>query len=430
MTDKQTARIENSISSMKIAFFVTQFPSLSQSFVLNQITGLMDLGHNVDIFAKAPGDNSKFHDDVMKYGLLERTTYFRDIYKSLPPDQPARTLKGLKYVYEYGYKHPIPIIRSLNVFKYRRQATSFRLLTQVVSLLERSSYDVIQCHFGPMGIMAATLREIGALRGKLVTVFHGFDLTTHLKKTGRHVYGSLFQMGDLFLPISQRWKELLIDMGCPPEKVVVHKMGIDTRKFGFVPRSKENDGKIVALTVARLVEKKGVEYAVKAFAKTLGTYPNMEYLIAGDGPLKAHISSLVKNMGIESKVKLLGWKNQEEILDLMNKAHIFLCPSVTAKEGDQEGIPVAIMEAMATGMPVLTSNHSGIPELVQHGLSGFIVPERDVDALSDKLSYLVNHPEIWSEMGSVGTRFVEENHEIRKLNHNLTDLFQDLLLQN
>jgi colanic acid/amylovoran biosynthesis glycosyltransferase len=107
----------------------------------------------------------------------------------------------------------------------------------------------------------------------------------------------------------------------------------------------------------------------------------------------------------------------------MKKTHIYILASVTAQDGNQEGIPVSLMEAMATGLPVISTRHSGIPELVQDGISGFLVPERNVDSLVSKCEYLITHPEQRVEMGRAGREFVEENFNIRKLNRRLLELY-------
>jgi colanic acid/amylovoran biosynthesis glycosyltransferase len=270
------------------------------------------------------------------------------------------------------------------------------------------------------------LKEVGAITGKIVTTFHG-EVGYTGQKRYKKGYDLLFELGDLILPMSEREKQDLIALGCSPQKIVVHRMGVDLNQFTFVPRQPRSDGKAHLLTVARLVEKKGVEYAIKAVANVLKKYPHIEYDIAGDGPLRSDLIDLIEMFNIGDKIKLLGWKRQEEIVELVKGADILLAPSVTSEDGDQEGIPVVLMEAMAQGLPVLSTYHSGIPELVQDGVSGFLVPERDVDALAEKLEHLVQHPEIWPEMGRAGRAHVERYHDIDKLNDQLVQLYQQLL---
>ena len=294
---------------MKIAFIVTEFPSLSQTFVLNQITGLIDLGHEVDIFADDAGKNSKIHEDVKKYKLL----YHTRIYSTIPKNKILRIFKGLIYILKYIHRRPLVVLRSLNIFKYGKNAAFFRYLFLIIPFLDKTPYDIIHCHFGPCGNHALFLRELGAISGKIITTFHGFDIARDIKAKGNHVYKDLFKKGDLFLPISMCWKEKLISLGCPEDKIVLHRMGIDVHKFRFSRHKIRDDNKIKIVTVARLVEKKGVRYGIQAVAKLLKAYPNIEYIIAGDGPLKADLLSLIKQLDINKNVKLLGWKEQEEI---------------------------------------------------------------------------------------------------------------------
>ena len=181
------------------------------------------------------------------------------------------------------------------------------------------------------------------------------------------------------------------------------------------------------LTVARLVEKKSVHYGIEAVAKVVKRYPFVQYEIAGDGPLKGDLVGLIDKLDINENVKLLGWKQQNEISELMSHADILLAPSVTGKEGDQEGIPVVLMEAMARGLPVISTYHSGIPELVQDGRSGFLVRERDIDALAEKLEHLITHPEMRDQMGAEGRKYVEENYNIDKLNDRLVEIYEEIL---
>jgi len=288
-------------------------------------------------------------------------------------------------------------------------------------------YDIIHCHFGMNGNRAMTLRDIGILEGKLVTTFHAVDLTVHPQRYGKDIYQKLFHAGDLFLPISERWKQRLLELGCNEKKIIVHRMGIDCNKFTFSPRTLEPGGCFKLVSVARFVEKKGIEYAIRSVAKLKHAYANLEYTIIGDGPLKANLQALVRQAGLGDIVHIVGWREQKDVIEILKQAHVLLAPSVTDEQGDQEGIPVVLMEAMAMGMPILSTVHSGIPELVEDGRSGYLVPERDVDALLQKLNRLIDNPTKWKEMGLHGRRFVEKSFEISTLNDSLVQLYQDLV---
>lgn len=409
---------------MKIAIIVKQFPKLSETFILNQITGLLDLGHDVGIFAYSNPHDKKIHPDVKKYRLMDRVYYF-----NRPSNRLMRWLKGFGLLLTKFHKAPSKLLESVDIFKYGKDALSLRFLYAVITFLDRSqNYDIIHCHFGPNGYLGTVLKRLNFGK-KLLVTFHGYDMSEIFFNKGNDVYHLIFDNADLLMPISNYWRMKLIEIGANPEKVLIHRMGIDIEQFKFKVCQYNRNQAIKLLTVARLVEKKGIEYGIRAVSIVCQRHPELsiQYDIVGAGPLRSYLESLVKQLELHKKVRLLGGLTQDDVSDLMAKAHIFLLPSVTAKNGDQEGIPVSIMEAMACGMPVLSTVHSGIPELVQNGQSGFLVPERDVDALAERLEYLIEHPEIWPEMGKSGRKFVEEHYDIRKLNQKLVRIYQDLI---
>jgi len=181
------------------------------------------------------------------------------------------------------------------------------------------------------------------------------------------------------------------------------------------------------LSVGRLVEKKGFEYAIRGIAKVLRSYPKIRYEIAGDGPEKSKLERLITELGVTNNIKLLGWQEREEISRLLGEAHIFLAPSVTSPKGDQEGIPVVLMEAMASGLPVISTYHTGIPEIVNHGESGFLVEERDVEDIADRLTRLMKRRELWQEMGLKGRKHIEEHYNLDRQNDRLVKIYRSLL---
>jgi len=413
---------------MNIAFFVNIFPLLSETFILSQITGLLDRGYNVEIYVHRIGTQPLVHKDIERYNLLNRTFCHGSSSPIMPRNKIERFTKALYLIFKNLNRKPLPLFKSMNVLKFGRKAASLSLFYDAYTLLNKANeYDIVHCHFGPNGILGVLLKDVRAFRGKVITTFHGYDLTSYLESRGNRVYDTLFEKGDLFLPISNRWKEKLIRLGCPAERILVHRMGVDVSRFNYSPYKPHKNDKINLLTVARLVEKKGVEYGIQALAKLTIKFPNIEYNIAGDGPLKKALNDLITNLKINNNVKLLGWKTQDEISRLMGQADIFLAPSVTGKDGDQEGIPVVLMEAMARGLPVISTFHSGIPELVIDGKTGLLVNERDEDALAEKLKHLITHPEVRERMGQESRKYIENNYDINKLNGKLLEIYMELI---
>jgi len=402
---------------MKILFIVNKFPVLSESFILNQMTGLIARGHEVEVFAPVKGDMAVVHPDVIKYGLMERAIF--------PPAARYKITKALQLlasVARYSLSDARVVSRFFRAFKHCRRAGKLWLLHNGMALLGRR-YDIIHCHFGPNGVAGLELKDVGLIDGLLVTTFHGYDITTFLQKQPPGVYAALFQRGDLFLPISRRWQQRLEELGCNPAKISVHRMGIDCERFTFKPIRPSHDGPIRLLTIARLVEKKGVAYAIQAVSSLTAAGHDVCLSVVGDGPLRQDLEQLCLELKSGASVQLLGWKNQDQIAVLLGQADLLLTPSVTAANGDQEGIPVALMEAMAMGLPVISTFHSGIPELVQDGVSGALVAERDSVALAAKIAWLIEHPDLCTKMSVAARREVEARFDINWLNDRLVELF-------
>lgn len=401
---------------MKIAFIVSEFPALSETFILNQITGLLDSKHDVEIFARKNPHEEKTHSDVEKYRLMERVHYF-----NIPENRIIGILKAIYLIILNFHKCPMKMSICINIFRYRQ----LKLLYALMLFLDKK-FDIIHCHFGNNGILGTYLKEIG-IQGKYITSFHGYDMSAFIHMGRNNIYKNLFLRCDLCMPVSNYWKKKLVELGCKEDKIMVHRMGINLEKFKFFEKRIQPDETMKIVTIGRLVEKKGYEYTIKAIAEVAKKHKNIEYLIVGDGPLRNELEFLVSGLEIKNYVKFLGEVDQDEVLKVCKGSHIFVLPSVTARDGEQEGIPVVLMEAQAVGLPVISTYHSGIPEVVVDGKSGFLVREKDVDALAERIEYLIEHPEIWLQMGEAGRKLVEEKYDIRKLNQKLIGVYQSLL---
>ena len=410
---------------MRVAFLVWRFPILSEAFILNQITGLIDRGHEVHIYALAgrPKGTKKVHPAVEKYNLLARTYY--------APERPTSPwlcfLKGLWLLLANLHKNSLRCLQLLH-FKDLGNATKFwKRFYRAIALLEANSYDIVHCQFGTLGPIGLMFREAGFLSGKLVTIFRGIDISRYVKEAGEDAYQELFVKGDFFLANCEFFRQRAVNLGCNLQKIVVHGSGIDCQKFNFKVRRSPKDNRIRIATIGRLVEKKGIEYAIQAVAWVSQLHPNIEFLIIGDGPLKTQLQQSIDRLGAGNFIKLLGWKQQQEIVAILDTCHLFVAPSVTAADGNQDAPVNTLKEAMAMGLPVVSTYHGGIPELVEDGTSGFLVPERDPEAIAEKLAALIEHPELWERFGRAGRARVEEKYDMNGLNDELVEIYQTLL---
>jgi colanic acid/amylovoran biosynthesis glycosyltransferase len=407
---------------MRIAFFVDSFPVLSETFILNQITGLIDRGHDVHIYARGRRAVNTAHSIVEEYDLLHRTYYLTTPGKGWL----QRLLRFLTLITLDSVRHiPANLKGAFLAARYRRILQSIPylgLLQFTMNQTRNGPYDVVHCQYGTLGRLFIRLKVAGLMQCKFITSFRGHDITKDINSVPGF-YDELFEYGDVFLPVSRDLKNKLTALGCQESKISVLHSGIDCSKFQYAERHLTKGSPIVLLTIARLVEMKGVSYGIRAATNLINSGENIRYIIVGDGPLREELSHLISDLGVEKDVELLGWMNHTSILKLLKQAHILVAPSVTASNGEAEGIPNAVKEAMAMGIPIVSTLHSGIPELVDDEVSGFLVPERDINRLTDRLAYLIDHPERWPSMGVAGRAKVERDFDINKLNDQLLRLY-------
>ena len=409
---------KNSKNSLNIAFIVDAFPTISETFIVNQITGLLDMGHQVTIYASSKPQDDKIHPIVEQYQLLRRTRY----YPGFPAPRILRYGKIIGKLLSHMPKHSRRVVKTTRFFWQNRKTLEPRKVFWLLDFLN-CDYDIFHCHFGPNGLRALDLKCMG-IPGKQITTFHGYDINQYPRQADPKVYDSLFAKGNLFTANTEFTKQQAVNLGCPAEKIRILPMGLNLEMFKYKPRHLDKNEPVRILTVGRLVEKKGYPYALQAIAQLNLPPDAYAYDIAGEGPLRHKMQNLTMELKINDQVNFLGSLPQDKILDLYHQAHIFLLPSVTAKNGDMEGQGLVLQEAQATGLPVITTRHNGIPDGVLDGQSGFLVPERNAEVIAEKIGFLIKHPETWPQMGWAGRNFVEENYDINILNRKLVDIYQ------
>jgi len=305
-------------------------------------------------------------------------------------------------------------------FGYRERHGFFR------DVILKNQIRLVRAYMADSGIRMWPFCE--HLNLPLITSFHGLDVSTwprwppYLRNLRQ-----LFEKGRIFLVRSKAMKEDVVNLGCPADKVRVLYGGIDVEEFKFKKRRQGGLSKVRILMCGRFIEKKGFAYGIKAFGRLVKKHANIELRIVGDGPLRLKLKLLTKILHLGEKVSFSGEKEPKDIPEEMWNAQIFLAPSVTSRSGNKEGIPNVIKEAMATGLPVVSTRHAGIPELVIDGKTGFLVSEKDVNGLVDRLGYLITHPEIWDDSGRQGRKVVEEKFDLFKQVQKLEKIYQGVI---
>ncbi|NJN56550.1 MAG: glycosyltransferase [Leptolyngbyaceae cyanobacterium SL_5_9] len=306
--------------------------------------------------------------------------------------------------------------------------------------IKKRSPQLVHAHFGLDGVLSLPLAK--KLNVPLVVTFHGNDATgMEYKSTGRAKLTDLFQKrgqffrdlylerrdrlfksANCFIAVSEFIRSKLVDKGCPSDKILVHYIGVDIDKF--TPNLSIQREPIV-MFVGRLVEKKGCEYLIRAMAQVQAVMPEIELVVVGSGPLQQRLEQLAQSC--LKRYRFLGVQPPEAVKDLMNRSLLLCTPSVTAANGDSEGLPIVVYEAQAMGLPVVGSIHAGIPEAVVHGETGFLAPERDWEMLGKHMVTILNDVQLRERFSMAGRKRAEQEFSLKSNTAKLEAIYDRIL---
>jgi glycosyltransferase involved in cell wall biosynthesis len=352
-----------------VASFCTYFLKAEMLHIYRQITSLQ----RVDTFVLA-----KFRENSELYP-------FRDVELLERPKTNLFHRGRLKY------------LARAPALVYRGEFEAIR------RVLLRRDPDLMHVYFENTGVHLLPLIE--RWDRPCIVSFHGMDVQR--RETERRYEANLrrlLRLVPLILVRSRSIAERLIELDCDPEKIRLNRTGIPLDGFPYLVRSVPADGGWTIVQACRLVPKKGLATALRAFARFAKSFPKSRFLIAGDGPLRRELEELVQQLNLQRAVDFLGFLSQTELRELYEEAHIFMHPSELPPDSNQEGVPNSMLEAMASGLPVVATRHGRIPEAVTDGLNGLLVPERDVEGLAKSLFEMTQDPARWKAMGACASQ--------------------------
>ncbi|MES1024047.1 glycosyltransferase [Gloeocapsa sp. BRSZ] len=309
---------------------------------------------------------------------------------------------------------------------------SFKILGYAPTLItpaKKLNPLLIHAHFGIGGSLALPLKR--ALQVPMIVTYHGYEemIADEIAQKSYFSYRQyikrreiLKQEVHLFLTVSQQSKEHLLQQGFSPDKIVVHYTGINTEVFQpdlSVQREP------VILFVARLVEKKGCEYLIRAMSKVQAMHPEIELVIIGDGILRSSLEELAKSS--LRKYRFLGVQPPDVVKAWMNRAKIFCVPSITATSGEAEGFGMVFAEAQAMGLPVVSFASGAIPEAVAHGEVGFLAAERNWEELAYYILSLVEDEQLWHRFSTYGPQRVRSLFDVQKQARLLEKIYEQVI---
>ena len=217
----------------------------------------------------------------------------------------------------------------------------------------------------------------------------------------------VFAHARLVLARSESLLARLKEMGCPPEKLRLNRTPIPLEHLPRSVRRSPEDGRWLFLQACRLIAKKGIPTTLLAMRRVVDVWPRARLVLAGDGPQLEPLRVRIAELDLTGNVELAGWRSQEQLLALYQQAHLFLHPSEMTSTGDREGIPNALLEAMATGLPAVATFHGGIPEAVTHQEDGWLVPEKSPEQLADAILAITRDPALLERLSIHAAENVE-----------------------
>jgi len=293
--------------------------------------------------------------------------------------------------------------------------------------------SILHSHFGYTGWldMAAAKKA----KVKHIVTFYGWDVNKlpNIEPVWRRRYKKLLDHVDLVLCEGSFMAKSVMDLGCPEDKMKVHHLGIEVDNIRYKPRKWRGDEILRVLIAASFREKKGIPYALQALKELQDMVP-LDITIVGDADTepasqaeKSRILAAIENLKLENKVRMLGYLPHAALLKESYEHHIFIAPSVTARDGDSEGgVPVALIEMAATGMPVVSTKHCDIPEVIEDGETGLLAEERDVAGLAKKLRRLIENPAGWGYLVENARKHIEQEYSARTQGIRLSRIYKQV----
>jgi glycosyltransferase involved in cell wall biosynthesis len=332
-----------------------------------------------------------------------------------------------RYPFDRIHIVPKPATHFLRRFWFRqlRDAPwqiSDRELRALQAILSKTNARLLHIYFGQIAVHLLPL--IRVWKKPSIVSFHGADVTVDMNKQAyREATRQMLNAVKLVLVRSDSLRRAVIRLGCNEGKIEIQRTGIPLDKFPFRERRFPQNAEWRLVQAGRLIEKKGLPVTLRAFAVFLRQYPNAKLTITGEGPLLGQLRDLSRELNIDGPVSFTGFASQEQLREIYYASHLFLHPSQTGHDGNQEGIPNSMLEAMASGLPVFASQHGGIPEAIENGVSGVLVPERDHQNLASALLNAVQDPGFLSQIARNGAEIVRKNFDLRAQAQRLEEIY-------
>lgn len=413
---------------MKIAFFTNGYPLVSEAFIQTSVLSLISREQHVDVFGIGNAEATGFavNTDSIDSSLHTHASATWSACFGL------RLLKLPQLIARFVAKRGFRKLPAVSPRMYRRSFADLTAWFQLNALPADGRYDILHCQFATLGEFVTKHRSAGFLDGKLVCHFRGYDITEVPRALGEDVYNRLWTEADGFIANCQHFADRAVALGCPPEKLVVIGSGIDMERFSYrqptVSVSKNKHLK--CLLVGRLVARKGFDDALKALAIVRDqTNYKIDVEIIGAGEEKPNLEALAVRLGLQDDVRFSGEQPHAYVAQRLAAADILLSPSRTTANGGQDAPVNTLKEAMASGTISVATRHGGIPELVEHCVTGFLGEENNPVSLAEAVMAALKQEEKWPIIARQAREKVIELYEIGRVTERQLSFYRSLFDQ-
>lgn len=411
---------------LNILFIVSSFPTISETFIVNQIIYLIESGHKVRILSFKK-NNIETHSKILEHRLLEKTEFIK-----IAPYH-KRLLDFAVIFFNANLKTKISYLKTLNFFRFKKQAINLMIFNKMYSISKFNlSFDIVHAHYGFNSDIYFELRKFYWLKkSKLLTTFHGHDMKISSLEKNRILYKQLFDEGTMLTTNNKYGKSLIQKIRNNYKNIRTLPVSLDTNYFYPSSIAKSNQQKSIILFCGRLIPVKAPSLVIE-IANILVNFekiPNLKFVLIGVGPEEFKVLELIRRYKLEANIELKGALNQDHVIYEMRKSNIFVLPGITEVTGRAETQGLVIQEAQAIGLPVVVSDAGGMKYGLIDGVTGFIIPEGDVNAFAQSIKKLIQDPQLAYELGNKGRKYVVENFDSEILGKQLLETYKELLFK-
>jgi colanic acid/amylovoran biosynthesis glycosyltransferase len=413
-------------TNYKILVVVTTFPSVTETFVLNQIANLIDKGNEITVFAYVKPINQPVHQIYLDYNLEKiAVTHFKNAGSKLKIIKAAFVFYK-KYFFQINHKK---ILYLLNPFKLTNNQKKLRVYYDLPILLFKKQFDIIHCHFGFNGKKVADAFELGLCGdSKAVLSFHGSDLTPSKVDYYKNIYKGVFKHFSAFTTNSIYLQNILITVKPDVSNKYIIPVGF---KQDYLQRHLTEKTDIDAFNIVfcgRLINWKGPDRAIKMVYEMMKKgCENVVLHIIGNGEMLPQLKSLAEKLTIEANVVFYGAINQDSVFKIMANGSVFLYPGIAEKETQRsETQGLVLQEAQFFKLPVITSDVGGIKYGMIPNETGFLIDSENEEEFVDKLIFLYENAHVRTEMGEKGHKFVLNEFESKVVGEKIVTVFSNI----